>query len=117
MHIFQCILSSISNESISIFYALVESLFLPFKYGDFMTVSAYIFFKVELGKTNNVVNELRKIPEITRVAVVTGEYDIIARIKTKSLEEKYKISTEKIHMIDGIIDTLTAVIEKEEVNE
>ncbi len=81
-----------------------------------MTVSAYIFFTVELGKTTSVVNELRKIPEITRVAVVTGEYDIIARIKTKNLEEKYRISTERIHMIDGIIDTQTAVIEKEETS-
>ena len=85
-------------------------------YVDSMTVSAYIFFTVELGKTSNVVNELRKIPEITRVAVVTGEYDIIARIKTKNLEEKYLISTERIHMIDGIIDTQTAVIEKEEIS-
>lgn len=82
-----------------------------------MTVSAYIFFKVELGKTSNIVNELRKIPEITRVAVVTGEYDIIARIETLNLEEKFRISSEKIHMIDGIVDAQTAVIEKEEINE
>ncbi len=81
-----------------------------------MTISAYIFFTVELGKTSHVVKELRKIPEIIRVAVVTGEYDIIARITTKDLEEKYRISTEIIHVIDGIIDTQTAVIEKEEID-
>ena len=82
-----------------------------------MTVSAYIFFEIELGKTQDVVKELRKIPNIVRVAIVTGEYDVIARINVENLEELFQITTKDIHMIEGISDIQTAVIEKEEIQE
>ena len=78
-----------------------------------MSVSAYIFFQVKLGKSPEIIEQLRKIPEIDSVAVVTGNYDVIAKIVVENLEELYKIATQKIHLIDGIEDTHTAVIEKE----
>ena len=82
-----------------------------------MTVSAYIFFDVKLGHTQDVLDQLRTISCITKVAVVTGEWDIVARIEVESLEELYQITSEKIHMIEGILDTQTAVIEKEIIGE
>ena len=84
---------------------------------DFMTVSAYMLFSIHLGKSSSVVKELRKIPQVIRVAVVTGEYDIIARITVENLEELYYITSKQIHMIEGIIEIQTAVIEKEELEE
>lgn len=82
-----------------------------------MTVSAYIFFIVDLGKTQEVVNALREIPNIVNVAVVTGEYDIVVKIIVEDLEELFHVTTEKIHMIEGISETQTAVIEKEVLKE
>ena len=82
-----------------------------------MTVSAYIFFIVDLGKTQEVVNALREIPNFVNVAVVTGEYDIVARILVEDLEELFHVTTEKIHMIEGISDTQTSVIEKDVLKE
>jgi len=78
-----------------------------------MSVTAYIFFLVKLGKSPDVIEQLRKIPEITSVAVVTGNYDVIAKIVVENLEVLYEIATQKIHLIDGIEDTHTAVVEKE----
>lgn len=82
-----------------------------------MTVSAYIFFIVDLGKTQEVVNALREIPNIVNVAVVTGEYDIVVKIIIEDLEELFHVTTEKIHMIEGISETQTSVIEKEVLKE
>ncbi|MHA1219571.1 MAG: Lrp/AsnC family transcriptional regulator [Candidatus Heimdallarchaeaceae archaeon] len=82
-----------------------------------MTVSAYIFFIVDLGKTQEVVNALREIPNIVNVAVVTGEYDIVVKILVENLEELFHVTTEKIHMIEGISETQTSVIEKEILKE
>jgi len=78
-----------------------------------MTVSAYIFFDVNLGSTQEVLEQLRGIACITKVAVVTGEWDMVARIEVENLEELYQITSNRIHLIKGIIDTQTAVIEKE----
>lgn len=91
----------------------VEKFFCIIYTSHFMSVSAYIFFLVELGKSPGVIDQLRKIPEIVSVAVVTGNYDVIAKIIVENLEELYEIATQKIHMIEGIQDTHTAVIEKE----
>ncbi|MFX1560005.1 MAG: Lrp/AsnC family transcriptional regulator [Promethearchaeota archaeon] len=75
-------------------------------------VLAYVLMEVEIGKTDDVVNELRKIDEATTVAVTTGSYDIVVLLETVDLEELYEITVKGIHKIPGIKDTQTAVVEK-----
>ena len=82
-----------------------------------MSVAAYILMSVHLGKTQDVISELRNIPQITRVAVVTGEWDVVARIEVENLEELYNITSDRVHLIKGISETQTAIIEKELKNE
>ncbi|MFX1606721.1 MAG: Lrp/AsnC family transcriptional regulator, partial [Promethearchaeota archaeon] len=74
-------------------------------------VLAYVLMEVEIGKTDDVVNELRKIDEATTVAVTTGSYDIVVLLETVDLEELYEITVKGIHKIPGIKDTQTAVVE------
>ncbi len=82
-----------------------------------MTISAYILFTTKLGKTPEVISKIRSITQFQSVAVVTGEWDIVARIQVKDLEELYEITSTKLHLIQGIIETHTAVIEKELAND
>ncbi len=67
---------------------------------------------IKLGTTNDVVAKLKQIPGITSIAVITGEYDIIIQLESKSLEEMYE-RTQRIHIIDGIEETTTSIIQKE----
>ena len=75
-------------------------------------VHAYILMDVELGKTDEIVEAIRKIDEVTNVAVTTGNYDVVVLLETNSLEELYEITVQKIHKIPGIKETQTAVVEK-----
>ena len=75
-------------------------------------VHAYILMDVELGKTDEIVEAIRKIDEVTNVAVTTGNYDVVVLLETNSLEELYEITVQKIHKIPGIRETQTAVVEK-----
>jgi DNA-binding Lrp family transcriptional regulator len=77
-----------------------------------MSVSAYILMKIDLGYTDQVLEELRKIDEAVRVAVTTGVYDIVALVEVENLEALYDITVNRIHKIKGIAETSTAVIEK-----
>ena len=36
------------------------------------SVQAYVLMEIEIGKTDDVVAHLRKIPQATKVAVTTG---------------------------------------------
>ncbi len=71
---------------------------------------------VEVGKIAGVVEKLKKIDGIGNIAVVAGEFDIIVRVRVRSVEELFDI-TEKIHKIDGIVRTTTHVVEKEVIRE
>ena len=73
---------------------------------------AYIMMDIELGKTDEVVDSLRKIEAATKIAVTTGGVDIVMLLETSSLEELYEITVKQIHKIPGIRDTQTAVVEK-----
>jgi len=76
-------------------------------------VVAYILIKVEIGKLQNVIENLRRLDMIESVAVTTGEYDVVVRANVETLEQLYELTTLKIHKIDGIADTITQVVEKE----
>lgn len=75
-------------------------------------IPAYILINVDIGKITTVFQELVKIPQTTHVSVTAGEFDIILRVLVNDLEELFYI-TEKIHQIDGILKTVTHVVEKE----
>ncbi|MHA1741058.1 MAG: Lrp/AsnC family transcriptional regulator [Candidatus Thorarchaeota archaeon] len=75
-------------------------------------VMAYVLMDLEIGKTDEVLEQLRLIEEATVIAVTTGAYDIILRLEVPDLEALYDITVHKIHAIPGIKETSTAVIEK-----
>ncbi len=75
-------------------------------------VLAYVLMDIELGKTDDVVDALRKIDQATTVAVTTGGYDVVVLLETSNLEELYEITVRRIHKIPGIKETQTAVVEK-----
>ena len=75
-------------------------------------IKAYVLISVSLGKTKEAIKNLKQITNITSVAVITGEYDVIVRIETSSINDLYNC-VQEIHLIDGIIDTTTSIIQKE----
>ncbi len=76
------------------------------------TVQAYVLMEIEIGKTDDVVEHLRKIPQATKIAVTTGGYDIVVLLEVANLEELYDITVHHIHTAPGIKETQTAVVEK-----
>ena len=75
-------------------------------------VQAYVLIIVDIGKTDQVLTELKSIDEATRIAVTTGEYDILLLLEVENLEALYDITVHRIHCIEGIAETTTAVVVK-----
>ena len=75
-------------------------------------INSYILISLQPGNTDDIINEMRKINNVEKISVVAGEYDVVVRVHTKSLENLLKV-TNKIQMIKGVIKTTTQVIEKE----
>ena len=64
------------------------------------------------GQTERAIKEMRKLENIEKISVVAGEYDIVIRVRVKSLGNLLKV-TDKIQLIEGVKKTTTQVIEKE----
>ena len=64
------------------------------------------------GETDKAITEMRKIENVAKISIVTGEYDVVVRTQVKTLDQLLKV-TNKIQMIKGVLKTTTQVIEKE----
>jgi len=77
-----------------------------------MTIKAIVFIKLEVNAMTKVIEKLKTIPQIKKLMSLTGAYDAIAEIETDTSDELYEIFSEKIDLIEGIIDTNTHVVMK-----
>ena len=78
-----------------------------------MTIKAVILGKLGFSVIKTVIEELKKIPQITKVMSLTGDYDFLAEIIVNTPEELYEIFADKIDMIDGITTSNTHMVMKE----
>ncbi len=75
-------------------------------------IKAYILVRTRVGKLEEVLKKAKEIENVENISVVSGDYDMIIKVKVNNLEDLMKL-TDKLHLINGIKQTVTYVIEKE----
>ena len=75
-----------------------------------MSIQAYVLIRVHPGKAKNVADEIAKIAGCRSVSTVTGRYDVIALVEADDLKGLGDLILQKIHAIDGVERTETAVV-------
>lgn len=75
-------------------------------------ISAYILITMQPGKTDKAIKEMRQIPNIAKISIIAGEYDVVVRAQVKNLEELLDV-TDKLQLVEGVNKTTTQIIEKE----
>ena len=64
----------------------------------------------ELGSESEVVNDLKKIPEVKEVYMVYGVYDIVAKIEADSMDKLKEVITSNIRGLENVRSTLTMIV-------
>lgn len=72
----------------------------------------FVIAEVELGREKEVSEELAKVDGVTEVYVMTGEYDVLAKIDVEKPEEALDLIMDKIRKINGIEETRTIFAKK-----
>jgi len=72
--------------------------------------SAFLLINCDFPFSEDVINELWKIPEIVDVYRLHGMYDIIARVKSDTEEELNDVVKTRIRKIDKVKSTITMII-------
>lgn len=71
---------------------------------------AYVLINCELGSENEIIEKIRKVPEVVDVYRVFGVYDIIVRISSNNMETLKEIITWKIKKLDEVRSALTMIV-------
>jgi DNA-binding Lrp family transcriptional regulator len=74
-----------------------------------MSVNAYVLFKVSSGSERDICKKIIDFDGVLECSVIYGEYDLISKIKSESLE-KLEGLVEKIRTIPSIVLTSTMIV-------
>jgi DNA-binding Lrp family transcriptional regulator len=72
--------------------------------------SAYVLINCELGSENEVIEKIRKIPEVVEIYRLFGVYDIIVKFSINDKETIKEIIAWKIKNLDKIRSVLSMIV-------
>jgi DNA-binding Lrp family transcriptional regulator len=72
-----------------------------------MSARAYVLIECAAGTIPSIMKTIRRIDGVDSCLPVTGQYDLIAMIEAEDIPNLGKVSYSKIHMIEGVIRTIT----------
>jgi DNA-binding Lrp family transcriptional regulator len=89
----------------------------PFKnYGlKIMTAKAFVLINAEVGREQDLIRQLRSIPNVTEVHVVYGVYDVIAKVEANTMEKVKETITNSLRRLDNVRSTLTMIAVEEDL--
>jgi len=73
-------------------------------------IEAYVLIQTEIGRTLQVAAAMIDIPGVDSAAVVTGPYDVVARVAATDVDSLGKLTVGGIQAVDGVNRTLTCPI-------
>jgi Lrp/AsnC family transcriptional regulator for asnA, asnC and gidA len=72
-------------------------------------IIAYVLAKVEAGKDEEVLKEVRKTAGVQHAVPTYGVYDLHVEVSLKSMDELDSFVFDKIRRISGIKETITLI--------
>jgi len=71
---------------------------------------SYVLINVELGSEEEVLKEVRKIPNVKECHRLFGIYDMIAKVEADSMDTLKQVITWKIRRLNGVRSTITTIV-------
>lgn len=76
-------------------------------------VLAYVLMMVNSGSEGEVAKKMAEYEEVESVSIVYGEYDLIAKVRVKDLDDLDDFLTNKVRSLPQILLTTTMIVSKE----
>ena len=67
----------------------------------------YVMINCDLGAEEYVADEIRKIPQVSKVQITFGAYDIIVKVHAKDQNEFDDTVTQKMRALSRVVSTMT----------
>jgi Lrp/AsnC family leucine-responsive transcriptional regulator len=78
----------------------------------FIFASVYYTAKADGASVSQreVAEEIAKFPEVQEVHIITGDWDLLVKLKAKSVDAVGKFVVDKLRLIKGLEKTLTCMV-------
>ncbi|MFW9923109.1 MAG: Lrp/AsnC ligand binding domain-containing protein [Candidatus Thorarchaeota archaeon] len=70
---------------------------------------AYVLINSEIGGEQEVVDQLKNMPEVVEVSVVYGVYDVIVKLEAETMEILKELITSKVRHMNKVRSTMTMI--------
>jgi DNA-binding Lrp family transcriptional regulator len=71
---------------------------------------SYVLINVEPGSEEEVLKEVRKLPNVKDCHRIYGIYDMIAKVEGDSMDGLKEVITWKIRRLPGVRSTVTTIV-------
>jgi len=72
--------------------------------------TAFVFITTEPASMPEVLKEVRAVEGVEEAEMVYGVYDIVAKVKTETMDQLKQIITYKIRRLDKVRETQTLLV-------
>ena len=73
-------------------------------------VEAYVLIQTEQGRMAEVVQLVSEIDGVNEADIVTGPYDVIARVAADDIDTLGKLIVSQVQTVGGVVRTLTCPV-------
>jgi DNA-binding Lrp family transcriptional regulator len=74
------------------------------------TVTALVHVRVDLSPSlEKTVEELSAIPEVEEVHLITGEYDLVVKLRARNTQHLQELLLNRLHKVSGFVRSATEV--------
>jgi DNA-binding Lrp family transcriptional regulator len=75
--------------------------------------TAFVLVNTEIGSEADVLKDLKKVEGVEEAYAVYGVYDIIARVKSDTMDKLKETVTWRVRRLDKVRSTLTMIVVEE----
>lgn len=76
-------------------------------------VLAYIMMKMQVGMDEQVISEIKKLEQVQEANATYGSFDLVIKVKFKTIEDLDQFIFEKIRRIKGVNETSSMIVAKQ----
>ncbi|HSM45954.1 MAG TPA: Lrp/AsnC ligand binding domain-containing protein [Acidimicrobiia bacterium] len=73
-------------------------------------VEAYVLLQTEQGRMAEIAQSLAQLPAVSEANVVTGPYDVIARVEADDMDAIGQLVVAEVQNVGGVTRTLTCPV-------
>jgi DNA-binding Lrp family transcriptional regulator len=73
-------------------------------------IEAFVLIQTQVGMASRVGNTVQEIEGVRSAEVVTGPYDVVARVGAASIDALAGLVVSKIQAVEGVNRTLTCPV-------